>query len=353
MHAPLSEILLRHLKPAIDQREQEHTFSGTVLVSRDATPLFAGAWGYASRTWQIKNTLDTLFLTASVSKLFTATAILQLAEAGRLTLDQSIRALVPLQDSPISEAVTVAHLLTHTAGIGDYFPEDDTVWPAVFQTTPTYTLRCVADFLPLFIGLPARFPAGTRFAYCNAGYILLGRLIEVLTGMDYFTAIRQQILLPAGMERACFPTVDTVCAQLAEPYTVSLDTTGTPHWKKCFSTSIPPASDGGLATSAGELDRYWHALLGGRLLGAALLKTMLTAQVAIREHWGYGFGVYIVRDPQGLPRYEAHGFDPGVNAHMAHYPTLGVNVMVLSNLDNAATGVFRQLHALLVAHATR
>ena len=229
-------------------------------------------------------------LTASVSKLFTATAILQLAKAGRLTLDQSIRALVPLQDSPISEAVTVAHLLTHTAGIGDYFPEDDTVWPAVFQTTPTYTLRCVADFLPLFIGLPARFPAGTRFAYCNAGYILLGRLIEVLTGMDYFTAIRQQILLPAGMERACFPTVDTVCAELAEPYTVSLDTTGAPHWKKCFSTSIPPASDGGLAASAGELDRYWHALLGGRLLGAALLKTMLTAQVAMESGNAGGMG---------------------------------------------------------------
>jgi CubicO group peptidase (beta-lactamase class C family) len=353
MDAPLSEILQQQLKPAIDQREQEHTFSGTVLVSRNAAPLFAGAWGYASRTWQIKNTLDTLFPTASVTKIFTATAILQLVEAGRLTLDQSVRALMPLQDSTISEAVTVAHLLTHTAGIGDYFLEDEATWPPVFQTTPTYTLRCVADFLPLFIGLPARFPAGTQFAYCNAGYILLGRLIEVLTGADYFTAIRQQIFVPAGMERACFPTVDMVCAQLAEPYTISSDTTGSPHWEKCLSTSIPPASDGGLATSAGELDRYWRALLGGRLLGAALLKSMMTVQVAIREHWAYGLGVYIVRDPRGLPRYEVHGFDPGVNAYMAHDPTLGVNVMVLSNLENAATGVFNQLHALLVDHAAR
>jgi CubicO group peptidase (beta-lactamase class C family) len=346
-------MLLQHLKPAIDQRERTHAFSGAVLVSRDTSTLFAGAWGYASHTWQIKNTLDTLFLTASVTKLFTATAILQLVEAGRLTLDQSVRGLVPLQDSPISEAVTVAHLLTHTAGIGDYFPEDDTVWPAVFQTTPTYTLHCVADFLPLFIDLPAGFPAGTRFAYCNAGYILLGRLIEVLTGTDYFTAIRQQILTPAGMARACFPTLDTVCAQLAEPYTVSLDTRGTPHWKKCLSTSIPPASDGGLAASVEELDRYWYALLGGRLLGPALLKMMLTAQVAIRENWEYGLGVYIVRDPQGLPRYEVHGFDPGVNAYMAHYPTLGVNVVILSNLENAATDIFHQLHTLLVDYTTR
>ena len=97
-----------------------------------ATPLFTGAWGYASRVWKVRNGLDTLFTTASVTKTFTATCILQLVESGTIRLDQSVRSLVPLPDSTISESVTVFHLLTHTSGIGDYFPEDDEEWPSVF-----------------------------------------------------------------------------------------------------------------------------------------------------------------------------------------------------------------------------
>jgi CubicO group peptidase (beta-lactamase class C family) len=351
MYELLRDILSRRLQPAMDQKERNGIFSGTVLVSHRTDILMAGAWGYACRTWKIKNALDTLFPTASVTKIFTATALLQLVEAGRLCLHQPVRALLPLGNSAIPHAVTVYHLLTHTSGIGDYFSEDEEAWPRIFLTTPTYCIRSVADFLPLFTALPPRFPAGTRFDYCNAGYILLGRIIEVLTDNDYFEVIRQQIFVPADMERACFPTVDTVCEQLADAYTVSLDATGTQRWTKCVSTSLPPAPDGGLAASAPELERYWHALLGGRLLRSDSLQAMLTPQVSLRAGRAYGLGVYLICEPPGLPRYEAHGFDAGTNAYMAHYPTLDVNVIVLSNLDQAAMDVFHQVHACLIEHA--
>jgi CubicO group peptidase (beta-lactamase class C family) len=349
----LRERLSQELKSAIAAQESRDAFSGTVLVSRGSDTLFAGAWGYASRAWKVPNTLDTLFTTASVTKTFTATAILQMVEAGQMRLDQPVHSLVPLRDSTISEEVTVAHLLTHTSGIGDYFPEDDEEWPRVFHTTPTYTLRRVADFLPLFIRLPAAFAPGARFSYSNAGYVLLGRIIELLTGEDYFTAIRRLILLPAGMDRACFPTVDTLCEGLADPHAVDGPGTEAARWRKCISTSIPPAPDGGLATTAPELDRFWRALVSGRLVGEALRRAMLSPQVPVTDGRSYGFGVHIFHHPvpPGLVRYEAHGFDSGVNAYAVHYPALDVNAIVLSNLDQGATGVFHALHALIAKHA--
>jgi CubicO group peptidase (beta-lactamase class C family) len=350
----LRERLAKDLKPAIDGRTGDDAFSGTVLVSGGDDILFAGAWGHASRVWKVPNSLDTLFTTASVTKTFTATCILQLVEAGEIRLDQPVHALVPLRDSTISESVTVFHLLTHTSGIGDYFPEDGEDWPSVFYTTPTYTLRQVADFLPLFTRLPARFGPGAQYAYSNAGYVLLGRIIEIVSGTDYFAAIRRRVLSPAGMQRACFPTVDTLCEGLADPHAMDgQDQTGSGQWRRCISTSIPPAPDGGLAATAPELDRFWRALMGGRLLGAPLLRAMLSPQVPIVDGRSYGFGVHIVQDPppSGLLRYEAHGFDPGVNAYAVHYPALDVNAVVLSNHDHGATGVFHALHALIAERA--
>ncbi len=349
----LRERLAQELKPAIDDRAGDDAFSGTVLVSRGRDTLFTGAWGYASRVWKVRNGLDTLFTTASVTKTFTATCILQLVESGTIRLDQSVRSLVPLPDSTISESVTVFHLLTHTSGIGDYFPEDDEEWPSVFQTTPTYTLRQVSDFLPLFTRLPPCFAPGARYSYSNAGYVLLGRIIELVTHEDYFTAIRRRVLEPAGMPRACFPTVDTLCEGLADPHALDGQQTGAAQWRRCLSTSIPPAPDGGLAATAPELDRFWRALVGGRLLGESLLRAMLTPQVPVAEGQSYGFGIHIREDPHpsGLLRYEAHGFDPGVNAYAVHYPALDVNAIVLSNLDQGATGVFHALHALIAEHA--
>lgn len=172
----------------------------------------------------------------------------------------------------------------------------------------------------------------------------------MLTGQDYFEVIRQHILAPSGMERAYFPTIDTVCEQLAEAY-IAEDIGGVTQWRKCLSTHLPPAPDGGLAAPAIELDRYWHALLGGQLLGAPLLEMMLTPQVPIREGRAYGLGVYLVSHADGVICYEAHGFDPGINAYIAHYPAPELNVIVLSNLDKAASGVFHELHELLVEHA--
>lgn len=167
MNDSLRGVLEQQFKRRVDNREQDNAFSGTIWVSRGSIPLFTGAWGYACRSCRTLNTLETLFPTASVTKIFTATTILQLVESGQLALEQPVGTLLPLAQTTIPQEVTVYHLLTHTSGIEDYFPEDEESWPRVFQTTPTYTLRCVADFLPLFTALPSRFAPGTRFSYCN------------------------------------------------------------------------------------------------------------------------------------------------------------------------------------------
>ena len=332
----------------VDGLARDSRFSGVVRVTRGGGAVFEGAWGPACRSCGTANTPDTRFATASVTKIFTAVAVLQLVEAGRLALDQRVHDVVDLKGSAIAPAVTVGQLLTHTSGIGDYFPEDDEDWPRVFLTTPTYTLGRVADFVALFRDLPARFAPGERFGYCNAGYVLLGRVIEAVTGGDYFDVVGERVFAPAGMTTAFFPEVDTVCETLAEPYVVSAGDGGA-VWRKCVSRHIPPAPDGGLAASAADFDRFWAALLGGRLLGPEMVAAMLSPQVAIDDTKSYGYGVYVVADGDGVRRYEAHGFDPGVNAYIAHYPGPAATAVVLSNMDGAATAVFRALDEVVGA----
>lgn len=335
---------LAHL---IDDHVGDAGFSGVVLITQGDATLYAAAGGLANRAWAVPNTVDTLFATASVGKTITAVAVLQLVEEGRIAVDQPARAIVPLAGSAIGADVTVHHLLTHTSGIGDHLPEDHDAWPVDIDQVPASPLRGVEDLLPLFVDLPPRFPAGAGYAYCNAGFVLLGRIIELVTGRDYVDVVTDRVLRPAGMDRACFPTIDAVVPKLADPHARVPDGAGGRRWIRCLSTALPPAPDGGLVASADELDRFWRVLLAGGLVGGTWVERMLTPQVTIADDHTYGLGVHLIAAPSGALRYEAHGFDHGVNAFVAHHPDAAVNVVVLSNVDAGAVDLYRQVSAVL------
>jgi CubicO group peptidase (beta-lactamase class C family) len=335
------------LRNLIDDQVGDAGFSGVVLVTQGDMTLHATAGGLANRAWDVPNTVDTLFATASVAKTITAVAVLQLVEEGRITLDQPARAIVPLEGSAIGADVSVHHLLTHTSGIGDHLPEDDGAGPVGTGQVPAPRTRGVADLLPLFVDLPPRFPAGARYAYCNAGFVLLGRIIELVTGSDYVDLVTDRVLRPAGMDRACFPTIDTVVSKLADPHARVPDGAGGWRWIRCLSTALPPAPDGGLVASAEELDRFWRVLLAGGLLGGAWVERMVTPRITIGDDHSYGLGVHLIAAPSGALRYEAHGFDHGVNAFVAHHPDAAINVVVLSNVDAGAVDLYRQISAML------
>jgi CubicO group peptidase (beta-lactamase class C family) len=181
------------------------SFSGAVMVANGDEQLFAAAYGYANRAWRAPCTLDTRFDTASVTKLFTAVATLQLVERGAFGLDTSAIQYLELKATTISNAVTPYHLLTHTSGIADDADEEaGERYQDLWVRQPNYAVTHTADHLPHFATKPANFPPGEGCRYCNVGYVLLGLMIERATGSSYRDHVCTSVFGPAGMRRAAF-----------------------------------------------------------------------------------------------------------------------------------------------------
>ena len=199
------------------QRTQQDAFSGVVLITQGSSQLFAGAYGYASRSWKIPNTLATRFDTASVTKLFTAVATLQLIERGFFALDTPVIDFLGLRETAIAPAVNVYHLLTHTSGIADDAEEESgEVYADVWKTRSNYAVQETADFLPQFAYKPPNFAPGQGCRYCNCGYVLLGLLIEKASGLSYRDYVRQHIFAPTGMLHSDFLRMDMINDNIAE-----------------------------------------------------------------------------------------------------------------------------------------
>ena len=185
-------------------------FSGVVSVTSGGETLFERAFGLADRAGGLPMTLRTRLGVASVGKAFTAVAIARLVERGALSFDTRVVDVLPLPLRPRSLAptITLHHLLAHTSGLADYFDEErlgTDAYARTWETFPSYRARRPADYLPLFAGLPPQQEPGGAFSYCNAGYILLGLVIEVVTGLPYPTAIREHVFdRPAWRTRASF-----------------------------------------------------------------------------------------------------------------------------------------------------
>ncbi|HEX6032822.1 MAG TPA: serine hydrolase domain-containing protein, partial [Anaerolineales bacterium] len=242
--------IAERLDQLIKSKSQADQFSGVVLVKQHEDELFKAAYGYANRTWNIENRLDTRFRIASISKMFTAVAVLQLIEAGELSLDTTVADCLDLENTTIPKGATVHHMLTMTSGIADWFEESgdwEENWAALCREHPIYLFRRNQDYLPLFKDKPPLFPVGDKHQYNGAGYILLGLMIERISGLSYFDYVRRHIFDRAEMTRSDFLSLDSVHKEVAEGYIPLTDkedkVTG---WKKnIYSTTPEAAADGG------------------------------------------------------------------------------------------------------------
>ena len=215
---------------------EEHHFSGVCLYREQNETVFAGAYGYANRAFGIPNRIDTRFDTASVTKLFTAAAVLQLVDAGKLSLDDRITALVNLSGTKIPEDVTIHHLLSHTSGIADDADEEaGENYSDLFRESPNYAIQECKDFLKNFAYKEPNFKAGTAVRYCNCSYVLLGLAIEAVTGVSYREYVRKNIFAKAGMTGSDFLSMDGINPNTAEGYILEDDGT----WRKNIY-SYPP-----------------------------------------------------------------------------------------------------------------
>lgn len=326
-------------------------FSGVVRVERGGEVLLESAHGLASRRWQIPVTARTRFDVASVTKLFTAVAVLQQVDAGTLDLDQSIHAYVDLAGTTISPAVTLRHLLTHTSGIGDDADEEaGESYEALWIDRPNYSVTETAHFLPQFIHKPAVFPPGAGCRYCNVGYILLGLAVERVTGERYRDVASRDVFRRARMFTAGFFDMRDAEPDVAEGWEPVRKSDGGPvtGWRQNIFSYPPIGSpDGGAHATAGDLTRFLTAIRQGELLSPASTSAFLTPQVlhhrisdpaeGATAELHYAFGPAVEMTSEGAVRsLYKEGINTGASAMVRHYSAQDITMAVVSNSENGA-----------------
>ena len=282
----------------LDARAAAGEFSGVALLVRGDSTLMAGAWGDADRASGAKATLATRFNLASIGKVLTRTAIAQLAESGKLSLDDKLSRFLP--DFPRADDITLDMLCQHRSGVGDIFN-------ARYQAMDRSQLRHNRDYLELIRDQPLWFEPGKRERYSNGGYVLLGEVIAKASGEDYYDYLAKHVFGPAGMKSSGAPIEGDDTQDLARGYTLL----GAPAGKARDNAETRPArgsAAGGLYATAGDLLAFDRALLAGKLCSP-------------------GWAAWVTGDPRpdqvastaGGPR--AFGFAggaPGISSHWLH-----------------------------------
>lgn len=344
----------KRLDKTLQTRADNEQFSGVVQLSQGNKIIFKKAVGYANRPWRVKNSVDTRFEIASLTKLFTAVAILQLIDQRQLGFDTAVIPFLGISDTTISHDVTVYHLLTHSSGIADDAEEEaGEDYADLWQNKPNYAVTELAHFLPQFIHKTPNFPPGTAVRYNNVAYILLGLMLEKATGSNYRDYVRRHIFSAAGMRRTDFFHMADVHDEVAESYTAVTTETGNRKWQRPIYMRPPIGSpDGGAYATAADMTAFMQALRDGRLLSAEMTQAIQSPQIAYRERetyrTRYGYGPLFVFDKADhLSFYLGQGEDNGVSSKAVYYPDAGVTAVLLANQDYCTWPLVWQIQRLL------
>ncbi len=309
---------LAQARSRIASMQAADKLAGVVLVAQGDRVLFSWAGGEADRRAGTPIGANTRFRLASVGKMFTAVAVLQLVEARKLGLDDPVGKYIKSPALAVaSRKITIRQLLNHTSGLGNVFDDD-------FQKN-SGKLRTLGHYVNLYGKQPLAFEPGTQEKYSNFGYILLGAAIESASGSDYYEYVRQRVLVPAGMGRTGFEPEGRRVTDLARPYTK--ETEGWVDAGKSLPWRGTPA--GGGYSTAGDLLSFSRALQAARLLSPKMRDIATTGQNL--KGW-YGFG-FMVNGRGSEARYGHEGGAPGMNAAFFVYPIQDCTVIGLGNLD--------------------
>ena len=292
-------------------------FMGAVLVARGDEIVFDKAYGHANLEWQIANTPTVKFRLGSITKQFTAVSLLLLEERGKLALGDPIKRHYP-QAPPTWDAITLQHLLTHSSGIPSFtsFPE--------FQKLKQFPTP-VADVIALFKDKPLEFAPGEKMAYSNSGYLLLGHVIEQVSGTSYAEFVQANIFAPLGMKDSGYDSNAQIIPHRASGYTLK----GTLIENADYVHMSIPHAAGGLYSTTADLLRWQRGLYGGKLISAASLRKLTTPYKD-----DYALGVFVQTKPR--PSYSHGGGIEGFNTQLAYYPDSAVTVVALANLNGGA-----------------
>lgn len=311
----------------------DSNFRGIVYIIQDNKILYENVTGFADLPNKIPNTLETKFASASAGKVFVAVGILQLIEQGKLKFDDTLGKLLDTELNNIDRDVTVRQLLVHTSGVPDYFDEsimDE--YEDLWIDYPNYKIRHNSDLLPLFINKPMMYPKGEKFQYNNSGYVLLAMIIEKVTGIHFDQYLQTNIFDVCGMKSTGYYELDKLPPKCANNYIYCADTND--FRTNIFSVDAKGTGAGGAFITVKDITRFWINLLEGRLISKELVSNMLSKQSGDGndpEEGYYGYGVWIIDNPNGRDFSYFQGCDPGVSFISEYNPNNGMISVLVSN----------------------
>ena len=288
-------------------------FNGTVLVMQKGKAIYKKSFGLADREWNIANTNDTKYRIGSVTKQFTAACILQLAEQGKLNLDDKLSKYIP--DYPKGDSITTHMLLNHTSGIKNYtdLPE---FWPKAILPLSKDSM------IALFKNKPLDFSPGSKWNYSNSGYFLLGVIVEKASGKKFDDYLLENVIKKAGLKNTGMDNLDSVLAYRAKGY--SKNRPGV--WEHAMPISMEgPYSAGAMYSTVDDLYTWIKALTANKIISAASLKKMTTPYM---DKYGYGIGIDSLKTHS---RISHSGGIPGFVSYLTFYPNDDVCVVAISN----------------------
>jgi D-alanyl-D-alanine carboxypeptidase len=319
--------IMADLRGRLERDTAADRFSGAVLVAKNGGTLFSGAYGLADRGDKVANSLDTRFHIASLQEMFTATAVLQLVQAGKINLADPVEKYIPdYPNHQVAATVTIHHLLTHTGGTGDIF--------GPYFAADRLKSRTLEDYLHRYGERNLHFEPESHWEYSNFGMVLLGVVIERVSGQSYYDYVAQNIFRPAGMTRTGSEPENQHVPGRSIGY---MRVPGSAEWKPNADT-LPyrGTSAGGGYSTVGDLVKFADALLSNRLLDAQHTQLLITGKVHTPSGALYAYGFEDSRKPDGTGAVGDGGNAPGMSAELRIFPGSGYVVAVLSNLDGPA-----------------
>lgn len=307
----------------------EDSFSGVVLVAKGDRILVNRAYGLADQEWKASNRTGTLFHMASVGKMFTAAAILKLAGAAKISLDDSVAKWAPEYPHPEAAKITLRHLLTHSAGIGEWDGRQVRGEKTGAELAATMTQ-------------PLQFEPGARFSYSNAGFVLLQAVVEKATGKSFADALQQLVFAPSGMKRTGLWPVTSIVPNRATGYLrPEDDPLGLgPRYSNEQFLGYGANGSGGEYSTAADMLAFNRAIATGKLLGSEMTAEMLTPRIdfaGAQRPSKYGYGVDL-GTCSGHSTFGHGGGGPnsGVSSVDYYVRDSGWSIIVLSNYDPPA-----------------
>src|SRR5437899_7984967 len=319
------------VRTKLEQDAAAGRFAGTVLIARNGKPVLAEAYGLSDREHRTPTTLRTRFRIGSMNKMFTATATLQLVQAGKLGLNDPLgKYLTDYPNKDVAAKVTIYQLLTHTGGTGDIFGPE-------FQDH-RLELRTLDDYVKVYGSRPLQFEPGSKWEYSNYGFILLGVLIERVSGQSYYVYVRDHIYQPAGMTATASEPEDRSLRDRSVGYTRMGGGAEHPN-----TETLPyrGTSAGGGYSTVDDLLKFANALQRHALLDSSYTDMLTGGKVDTPGGGRYAFG-FEDRMVNGTRCFGHGGGAPGMNGDLTICPAAGYVVAVLANMDPPAASRISQ-----------